>query len=90
MDAEEDDDLKLQQSAPKLLSDLTILLPRILRHQGHGSTPGAVRRHVKEADIKKLIFAKVRSRSIWSDVYARLHVPSSNSYKKTHSFSTLT
>ncbi|KAF2658782.1 hypothetical protein K491DRAFT_766476 [Lophiostoma macrostomum CBS 122681] len=59
MDAEEDDDLKLQQTAPKLLSDLARLLPRIIRHQDRDSTPGVFRRHVKEADIKKLIFAKL-------------------------------
>ena len=65
MDAEDDDDLKLQRSAAKLLAELRTLLPMLLRHR-HSQI---VRRHIRETELKT-IFAKVRLQHLYVGVYA--------------------
>ncbi|KAF2473938.1 uncharacterized protein BDR25DRAFT_282062, partial [Lindgomyces ingoldianus] len=53
MNAAEDDDLKLQRASAALLSDLQILLPKILRKREHDSTH-AGRRRVREIDLQRI------------------------------------
>ncbi|RMZ72517.1 Tubulin-specific chaperone D [Pyrenophora seminiperda CCB06] len=53
MSTGEDDDLKLQRASTSLLSDLTKLIPRLLRKRQHNSSSGHVRRHVRTADMHK-------------------------------------
>ncbi|KAE8829742.1 hypothetical protein HRS9139_06366 [Pyrenophora teres f. teres] len=53
MSTGEDDDLKLQRASASLLSDLTKLIPRLLRKRQHGSSSGHVRHHVRTADMYK-------------------------------------
>ena len=71
MNVAEDDGIKLQRSSVSLLSDLKSRLPRVLRRQPQGATPGRVHRWVRETDVDgiiRLVYRPLLAMPVYSSI----------------------
>jgi hypothetical protein len=65
----DEEDLKLQRASASILSDLEVLLPKILWKRKHGSATGEVHRRVRVTHMYR-IFVLVLSFSVSSIPFA--------------------